>query len=76
MLNEPGQAVVTILEGIIERIKSRRPIRSDDRPLETGFPYSQLVLGQLVDPDDYSRPWTQTGSVDHRIDRRACAVRA
>lgn len=61
MANEPGQAVLTVLDQIIERIKSTRPMRSDNKPLETGFVYSQLVLGQMVDPDDFANPWSPMG---------------
>ena len=61
MANEPGQAVLTILDQIIERIKSTRPVGSDNKPLETGFVYSQLVLGQMVDPDDFANPWSPAG---------------
>jgi hypothetical protein len=59
--NEPGQAVITVLDQIIERIKSTRPLRSDNKPLENGFVYSQLVLGQMVDPDDFKAPWSPMG---------------
>ncbi len=61
MENEPGKAVLTILDQIIERIKSTRPLRSDNKPLETGFVYSQLVLGQMVDPADFKNPWSPAG---------------
>src|SRR5476649_2611981 len=61
MANEPGQAVLAIFDGIIDRIKSTRPLRSDNKPLETGFVYSQLVLGMMVDPDDFKNPWTPMG---------------
>ncbi|HJS88216.1 MAG TPA: hypothetical protein VJ779_22425, partial [Acetobacteraceae bacterium] len=59
--NEPGAAVQEILEQLIDRIKSARPIRSDKRPAELGFVYSQLVLGMMVDPDDYNGAWTPAG---------------
>jgi hypothetical protein len=61
MMNEPGQAVVAILDNLIETIKSTRPLRSDNKPLETGFVYSQLVLGQMVDPDDFKNAWSPMG---------------
>src|SRR5262245_29336286 len=61
MANEPGQAVLTIFDQIIERIKSTRPVRSDNKPLETGFVYSQLVLGEMVDPADFKNPWSPMG---------------
>ncbi len=61
MANEPGQAALTVLDQIIERIKSTRPVGSDNKPLETGFVYSQLVLGQMVDPDDFANPWSPMG---------------
>jgi uncharacterized membrane protein YgcG len=61
MANQPGEAVLTIFDEIIERIKSSRPVGSDNKPIERGFVYSQLVLGQMVDPDDYARPWSPAG---------------
>lgn len=59
--NEPGAAVLAILDQLIERIKSRRPISSDKKPVELGFVYSQLVLGMMVDPNDYRAPWSPAG---------------
>lgn len=61
MANEPGAAVLTIFEQLISRIKSSRPIKSDKTPLETGFVYSQLMLGRMIDPRDYGQPWTPAG---------------
>src|ERR1700712_2159926 len=61
MANEPGQAIVRVLDEIIETIKSTRPVRSDNKPLEDGFVYSQLVLGQMVDIDTYGHPWAPMG---------------
>jgi hypothetical protein len=59
--NEPGAAVLAILDGLIDRIKSSRPIRSDKKPAELGFVYSQLVLGMMVDPHDYMGAWSPAG---------------
>jgi len=61
MANEPGQAVLTTFDHIIERIKSTRPVRSDNKPLEAGFVYSQLVLGEMIDPADFNDPWSPAG---------------
>ena len=70
MANEPGQAVLAIFDSIIDRIKSTRPLRSDNKPLETGFVYSQLVLGMMVDPDDFKNPWTPMQGATVRRCRR------
>ena len=59
--NEPGAAVLAIFDQLINRIKSARPIRSDKKPAELGFVYSQLVLGMMVDPNDYMGPWSPAG---------------
>lgn len=59
--SEPGAAVLAIMQQLIDRIKSTRPIRSDKKPADLGFVYSQLVLGMMVDPDDYRGAWTPTG---------------
>ena len=60
--NEPGAAVLAIFDQLINRIKSARPIRSDKKPAELGFVYSQLVLGMMVDPRDYMGPWSPAGA--------------
>src|SRR6201993_3349943 len=64
--NEPGAAVLAIFDQLIDRIKSRRPIRSDKKPAELGFVYSQLVLGMMVDPRDYMAPWSPAGGASIR----------
>ena len=58
---EPGGLVLTLFDNLIERIKSTRPIRTDGKPLTTGFVYSQLVLGMPCDPRDYMNPWSPAG---------------
>jgi hypothetical protein len=69
--NEPGAAVLGILSELIDRIKSARPIRTDKKPAELGFVYSQLVLGMMVDPRDYMGPWSPAGaaSMQDAIDK-------
>ena len=59
--NEPGAAVLAIFDQLVNRIKSARPIRSDKKPAELGFVYSQLVLGMMVDPVDYMGAWSPAG---------------
>ena len=68
--NEPGAAVLAIFDQLVNRIKSARPIRSDKKPAELGFVYSQLVLGMMVDPNDYMGPWSPAGgdSIQDAID--------
>jgi hypothetical protein len=51
--SEPGAAVLAIMQQLVDRIKSTRPIRTDKKPADLGFVYSQLVLGTMVDPGDY-----------------------
>ncbi len=58
MASEPGQLVLTILDALVENIKSSRPLRTDGKPLTNGFVYSQLVLGRPVEPKDYMNAWT------------------
>lgn len=69
--NEPGAAVLAIFDQLVQRIKSARPIRSDKKPTELGFVYSQLVLGMMVDPNDYMGAWTPAGgaSIQDAIDK-------
>ena len=58
---EPGALVLTLFDNLLEQIKSTRPIRTNGKPLTTGFVYSQLVLGMPCDPRDYSSPWSPAG---------------
>jgi hypothetical protein len=69
--NEPGAAVLAIFDQLVNRIKSARPIRSDKKPAELGFVYSQLVLGMMVDPNDYMGAWSPAGgdSIQDAIDK-------
>lgn len=60
MANEPGAAVLTIFDQLIDRIKQRTPVRTDGKPLGS-MVYSQLVLGMPIWRDDYLRPWTPAG---------------
>ena len=59
--SEPGKLVLTVMDQLIERIKSSRPLRTTGKPLTQGFVYSQLVLGMPCDPRDYSAPWSPAG---------------
>ena len=76
--NEPGAAVQAILSSLIDRIKSTRPIRTDKSPAELGFVYSQLVLGMMVDPQDYAAPWSPAGgdSMQSSLDKGAIPTAA
>ena len=58
---EPGKLILKVFDDLISRVKSTRPIQSDGTPLATGFVYSQLVLGRMVDPRDYLNPWSPIG---------------
>lgn len=55
---EPGKLVLNIFDELINRVKSTRPVNTNGESLTTGFVYSQLVLGRMVDPQDYADPWT------------------
>src|SRR4051812_50051446 len=65
MANEPGAAVLTIFDQLIDRIKQRSPVRTDGKPLGS-MVYSQLVLGMPIWRDDYLRPWTPAGGASGR----------
>jgi hypothetical protein len=60
MTNEPGAAILSIFDQLIERIKQRTPIRTNGKPVNS-MVYSQLVLGMPIWKDDYFRPWTPAG---------------
>lgn len=60
MNGEPGAAVLSIFDQLIDRIKQRTPVRSDGKPVGT-MVYSQLVLGMPIWKDDYFRPWSPAG---------------
>src|SRR5437763_3942308 len=76
--SEPGAAVLEIMQQLVNRIKSARPIRTDKKPTEVGFVYSQLVLGMMVEPDDFRGAWTPAGgdSVQDLIHRREIPAKA
>jgi hypothetical protein len=54
----PGSAVLQLFDQIIDRVKQTRSVRTDNKPLENDFVYSQMILGMPVNPDDYLHPWT------------------
>lgn len=58
MANEPGQAVLTIFNQLVELVKQSRPVRSDGKPLGNDYFYSILTLGQPVWTPDYANPWS------------------
>ena len=60
MTNEPGAAVLSIFDQLIDRIKQRTPVRTDGKPINS-MVYSQLVLGMPIWKDDYFRPWSPAG---------------
>src|SRR5579864_9188881 len=60
MASEPAAAILSIFDQLIERIKQRTPVRSNDKPLGT-MVYSQLVLGMPIFKGDYFKPWTPVG---------------
>ncbi|GGP24891.1 hypothetical protein [Silvimonas amylolytica] len=65
--SEPGKLVLSILDLLIQRVKSTRPINTNGKELSTGFVYSQLVLGMPCNPQDYMNPWTPTGTVQDAV---------
>ena len=58
--SEPGSLVFTIFDQLISAIKSSRPPETQ-KGFTSGFVYSQLVLGMMVDPNDYLNPWSPMG---------------
>jgi hypothetical protein len=65
MANEPGAAVRTIFAQLIDRIKERTPVGSNDKPIGRKV-YSQLVLGMPIDRRDYMNPWSPVGGASFR----------
>jgi len=60
-LPESGKAVLTLLDTIINEVKSSRPTKTDGSSITTGYVYSLPVLGQMIDPNDYINPWSPFG---------------
>jgi hypothetical protein len=60
MSNEPGAAILSIFDQLIDRIKQRTPVRTNGKPVNS-LVYSQLVLGMPIWRDDYFRPWSPAG---------------
>lgn len=65
MSNEPGAAVLAIFAQLIDRIKQRTPVGSNDKPIGKKV-YSQLVLGMPIDREDYLKPWSPSGGASLR----------
>lgn len=59
---EMAAALMAAYDEIVERVKARRPIGTDKKPTELGFVYSQLIQGMLIDPRDYTAPWSPSGA--------------
>jgi hypothetical protein len=57
-LPESGQLVLTLLNTLIDTVKSPEPLKTDGSSLTLGMVYSQLPLGMMVDPQDYANPWS------------------
>jgi hypothetical protein len=55
MDNEPGAAVLSIFDQLIDRIKQTSPKGSGGKPINTRV-YSQLTLGMPIFRDDYANP--------------------
>ena len=60
MANEPGAAVRAVFAQLIDRIKERTPVGSNDKPIGRKV-YSQLILGMPIDRRDYMNPWSPAG---------------
>jgi hypothetical protein len=60
MTTEPGAAILSIFDQLIERIKQRTPARTNGKPVNS-MVYSQLVLGMPIWKDDYARPFSPSG---------------
>jgi hypothetical protein len=60
-ISEPVAMMATLLSKVIDDIKGSRPAKSDGSPLDQGYVFAQLPLGQLVDPVDYAGAWTPMG---------------
>src|SRR3954453_12848181 len=59
---EMAAALMGAYDQLVEKVKARRPIGTDKKPTELGFVYSQLIQGMLVDPRDYTAPWSPAGA--------------
>ena len=61
--NEVAAALVAAFDQLVEKVKARRPVGTDKKPTELGFVYSQLVQGMMIDPRDYTGPWSPSGNI-------------
>jgi hypothetical protein len=75
---EMAAALMAAYDALVEKVKARRPIGSDKKPTELGFVYSQLIQGLLVDPRDYTAPWSPSGgsSMQDAIQKGAAPAKA
>jgi hypothetical protein len=57
-MSEIGELVLGTYAQIIDRVKSTRPAQTNGKGLTVGYVYAPLVLGLMVDPNDYMNPWS------------------
>jgi hypothetical protein len=74
MSNEPGAAILSLFDTLINNIKQARPVRSDGKPLGGGVVYSMLTLGMPIDPEDYLHPWSPMGGASAQGQSQAPAA--
>jgi hypothetical protein len=60
----PGGLVLTVLDELYSRVMGTSTKRTDGKPVTTNIVYSQLPLGQPVNPADYADPWSPIGGAD------------
>jgi len=76
--NELAAALVAAFDQLVDKVKARRPVGTDKKPLELGFVYSQLIQGMMVDPFDYAHPWNPAGasSIKDAVDKGQAPAKA
>jgi hypothetical protein len=60
MPNDLGNVVLTTLDELVQRALNSRPVRTDGKPLNDVV-YSHLRQGTMVDPRDFTKPWSPIG---------------
>jgi hypothetical protein len=60
MPNDLGNVVMTVLDELVQKVLSSRPVRTDGKPLNDVV-YSHLHQGTMIDPRDFTKPWSPIG---------------
>ncbi len=59
-MNEIGQAVMDILDQLVDKVLGGQPVRTDGKPVNQVV-YSQMRIGRPIDVREFADPWSPSG---------------